>query len=196
MNHLAHCLLARQNPEWIVGNMVADHVRGRVSDLPYSAGIRTGIAQHRLIDTFTDTHATVRAACELLHPTQHKFAPIVIDVCFDYFLARHWSLFAADIALPEFGTAVCQALIAHENILPEPLKKRLPLMVAHNFLTTYQTTEGMFMAFRNIAKRATFDTNLAQAVADVLAHETALETHFLTYFPLLQTHCQEKMEVF
>lgn len=196
MNHLAHCFLAQQNPDWIVGNMVADYVRGSVRELPYSATVKTGIAQHRTIDTFTDTHAIVHRACELLHPTQRKFAPIVVDVCFDYFLARHWSAFSPDIALPDFGRQVCDALLANTDILPEPLQKRLPLMVAHNFLTTYQTTEGMYMAFRNIAKRSSFATNLAEAVNDVLAHETALEQHFLQFFPELQQHCAANIIVF
>jgi acyl carrier protein phosphodiesterase len=196
MNHLAHCFLAQQNPDWIVGNMVADYVRGSVRELPYSPTVKTGIAQHRTIDTFTDTHAIVRSACELLHPTQRKFAPIVVDVCFDYFLARHWSAFSPDCPLPDFGRQVCAALLANKDILPEPLQKRLPLMVTHNFLTTYQTTEGMYMAFRNIAKRSSFETNLAEAVNDVLAHETALENHFLQFFPELQQHCAENIIIF
>jgi acyl carrier protein phosphodiesterase len=176
-----------------VGNMVADHVRGSVRELPYNDGIRAGITQHRIIDAYTDTHLIVRQACEVLRPTQQKFAPIVVDVCFDYFLARHWHSFAPDISLDDFGRDVCAALQQCADILPEPLKTRLPLMTEHNFLTTYKTTDGMVRAFRNIAQRSTFANHLDQAVNDVLTHETALEAHFLAFFPELTAHINAKM---
>jgi acyl carrier protein phosphodiesterase len=187
MNHLAHCFLARQQNDWIVGNMVADYARGRVDALPYSAAIRTGIAMHRHIDSFTDNHAVVRAAYAVLHPTQHKYAPIVIDVCFDYFLAKHWHNYSPETPLPEFSRRVCAALQTHVADLPAPLRERLPRMTAHNFLTTYADRRGMDYAFANLARRSQFTTNFLQATDEVLQHETVLEQHFLQFFPDLQT---------
>ena len=189
MNHLAHCFLARHHPDWMVGNLVADYARGKVANLPYPTEIRAGIAQHRCIDSFTDSHAVVQQACKVLHATQHKFAPIVIDVCFDFFLARHWDTFCNEMTLADFGHQACAALVAREALLPEPLQRRLPIMTAHNFLTTYQTTEGMYLAFNNIMRRTHLATNLSNAVEDVLANEVFLENCFLSFFPTLQAHC-------
>ena len=55
MNFLAHLYLSGDDEEQIVGNFIADHVKGKAIE-SYSDGIRAGIMLHREIDVFTDSH--------------------------------------------------------------------------------------------------------------------------------------------
>ncbi len=55
MNHLAHLFLAGDSAESLIGNLSGDFVKGILGDR-FSPGIREGIAQHRSIDAFTDSH--------------------------------------------------------------------------------------------------------------------------------------------
>jgi acyl carrier protein phosphodiesterase len=186
LNHLAHAYLGRTDNDWIIGNFVADYARGAVEQMPYSPAIKTGIAMHRAIDAFTDTHRTVHSACALLHSTQHKYAPIVIDVCFDYFIATNWTHYSPTVSLTDFSRHVCNVLQNSEPILPEPLQKRLPAMTKNNFLTHYAKYDGLQFAFESLAKRTRFDNSLLTALADFKKHETALNSYFQAFFPELE----------
>ncbi len=65
MNLLAHALLSPADPGILIGNLTADWIKGRARNaLPRD--LRAGIALHRQIDAFTDTHALVEQCSELL----------------------------------------------------------------------------------------------------------------------------------
>ena len=186
MNHLAHCFLARTSPELVVGNMVADHVRGLIDALPYSEGIRAGIAMHRHIDTFTDTHPLVHAAASLLRPTQGKYAGIAVDVAFDYLLATTWHTYSPEMHLDTFSRWVCGVLSDHTAILPQPLAEGVPYMVRDNFLVQYASRVGMDRSFVSIVRRSSFPSALLSATDDILKHEAALRELFVPFFEALQ----------
>lgn len=63
MNYLAHAYLSFGNPEILMGNMISDFVKGKTK-FDYPVGIQKGIALHRMIDNFTDTHAATKEAKE------------------------------------------------------------------------------------------------------------------------------------
>jgi acyl carrier protein phosphodiesterase len=63
MNYLAHLYLAGLDHELIIGNFIADSVKGKQIDL-FSEGIRKGIVQHRQIDMFTDAHPIIERGKE------------------------------------------------------------------------------------------------------------------------------------
>ena len=191
MNHLAHFYLARPDPELMVGAIVADYARGEVAALPYTEGIKKGIALHRFIDTFTDNHAAVRRMTELLHPTQHKYAPIVVDVCFDYFLATDWARYAPDCTLAAFSKSVCAILLQYEAVLPTPLQARLPKMVANNFLVHYNSYDGLRYAFESIHKRTSFASALLTATDDFVRLQPEMQVAFDVFFAELRSACRE-----
>lgn len=192
MNHLAHAYLARENDDLIVGNFIADYARGAVDNLSYPEGIKEGIAMHRAIDTFTDSHEAIHTACAMLHASHHKYAPIVIDVCFDYFIAEIWHELLPQKTLHQFSTDVCNALHARHALLPPTLQKRLPSMIANNFLTHYRHYDGLTFAFESLARRTTFDHNLGKAVDDFKAHQAELKAIFEVFFPQLVAHIAKK----
>src|SRR5690242_14634083 len=67
MNHLAHLFLAAPTAESLIGNLAGDFVKGRIGDR-FPPAIADGIAQHRRIDAFTDSHPSVAAFRRVLIP--------------------------------------------------------------------------------------------------------------------------------
>ena len=90
MNYLAHFLLSKQNEALIVGNFIADDVKGN-QYRKYPESIQQGILMHREIDTFTDNHPTVSNSKNLIRKYQKKYTPVVIDIFYDYFLASNFN---------------------------------------------------------------------------------------------------------
>jgi len=65
MNFLSHLYLAGDSEGLIIGNFIADSVKG--SDYKnYSKSIQQGIILHRAIDTFTDSHEIVEQSKQRL----------------------------------------------------------------------------------------------------------------------------------
>ena len=58
MNYLAHFHLSNNDKNLIIGNYIADDVKGKAY-LNYPTEIQHGIILHRKIDAFTDTHQIV-----------------------------------------------------------------------------------------------------------------------------------------
>ena len=89
MNYLAHLFLAGTHPEMILGNFIADHVKG--SDvLNYSENTRKGISMHRAIDTFTDQHPVVKQSISRLRTDFRKYSGVIVDMYYDHYLSAHW----------------------------------------------------------------------------------------------------------
>ena len=59
MNFLAHLYLSKNNKNILIGNFIADAVKGKKYK-DYSKEIQTGILLHREIDNFTDNHTVVK----------------------------------------------------------------------------------------------------------------------------------------
>ena len=93
MNYLAHFFLSNNDENLIIGNYIADDVKGKAY-LKYSSEIQKGILLHRKIDDFTDNHNVVDNSKSLIRHHQNKFTPVVMDVFYDYFLANNWSTYS------------------------------------------------------------------------------------------------------
>ena len=90
MNFLAHIYLSGSDPDILLGNFMADQIKGR--DLSsYGHNVRNGIILHRMIDHFTDTHVVSGEARAILRPSMGKYAGVVLDVFYDHFLATKWN---------------------------------------------------------------------------------------------------------
>ena len=89
MNFLAHLFLSGEPGELMVGNFIADSVKGNAMN-DFSEGIQKGIILHRAIDTFTDSHNEMQKSKERLRPRYKKYAPVITDIFYDHFLAVNW----------------------------------------------------------------------------------------------------------
>ncbi len=65
MNFLAHLYLAGDSEPIILGNFLGDFVKGRLLQ-QFEPSILKGIALHRNIDSFTDSHYVVKESKHLI----------------------------------------------------------------------------------------------------------------------------------
>jgi len=197
MNYLAHLLLAEDTPESLIGNFLGDFVKGTLEGQKncYSEGILKGIRTHRHIDSFTDSHSIYRNSKRRISANQRHCSGIVIDVCYDHFLSRHWTRFS-ESSLNEFIAKVYRILHNHQELLPQKLQNVLPRMIAENWLGTYQHSEGVGLTLTRISRRLRRQNSLATAQDDFLLHYDELERDFLAFFPALLTYTEQNRHSF
>jgi acyl carrier protein phosphodiesterase len=180
MNFLAHLYLSGTNHELMIGNFIADMLRGK-QIFEYEKGILDGIKLHKQIDEFTDEHPLVRECVELIKPSQGRYATVVVDIMFDHFLGKNWEVYHNE-TLSDFASYVYSVMDDNYVILPERFQKMLPKMKEQNWLYQYQYISGMEKAFEGISRRANFDSNMAFAADDFLTNYDALEQNFKEFF--------------
>jgi acyl carrier protein phosphodiesterase len=78
MNYLAHSFLSGDSVPILIGNFIADAVKGRQIN-KYDSEIKKGIVIHRQIDTFTDSHHLVKKSKNRLSPEYGKVAGIIME---------------------------------------------------------------------------------------------------------------------
>jgi acyl carrier protein phosphodiesterase len=186
LNYLAHLFLAGSDPELILGNFIADHVKG--SDvLKYSANIRQGIAMHRAIDTFTDKHPVVKQSINRLRDDFHKYAGVIVDMYYDHYLSAHWSEYS-DTDLLSFTEVRYTILNKFHDIIPSRSARLLFYMEKQNWLLSYGTFDGMQQAFNGMSRRTTFESKMELAVVNLRASYSEFENEFRQFFPELQEY--------
>jgi acyl carrier protein phosphodiesterase len=181
MNYLAHLYLAKDSPESLLGGILGDFVKGAIGDR-YPLKIKRGIELHRTIDAYTDSHPTTRASRNLYSPSRRRFAGIIVDLCYDHFLYRHWTSYT-DMALKPFISRVYHILTAHRTALPERLAAMVPVMVREDWLGSYQDLRGVEKALNRLSVRVTNGTRLTGAMEEIKLHYHRLEENFLIFFP-------------
>lgn len=184
MNYLAHLFLAGNTPHIIIGNFIADHVKGSYI-LNYAPQIQQGIIMHRQIDTFTDSNSLVKQNIEKLRPHFHKYAGVVSDMYYDHFLSKNWNKFS-NVPIEDFSQEKYDMLQAEKNIFPERSQKLLYYMSLNNWLVGYASFEGLQSAFNGIAKRTPFVSNMEHATEVLKADYEFFESNFFSYFPVLE----------
>ena len=184
MNFLAHAYLSNNQHNIIIGNFLADFLRGRKAVEKLPKAIQQGIVIHRKIDKFTDKHPIVKKGVKRLKPTQGGYASVIIDVLYDYFLVKNWSSFSPT-ALPAFTADIYSHLEKEILLFPKSLQKRLPLMITNDWLIRYGDIDGLKFTFSKMSDRTSFEDNFHLATDDLLRFEEEFNEEFLTFFPEL-----------
>ncbi len=186
MNYLAHVFLSQQSPEAMLGAVLGDFVKGPVGT-DYPPAIREAILLHRHIDRYTDAHPLHHASRALISPARRRFAPVLIDIFYDHFLARHWTDYSA-VPLSQFAQQVYAVLLANRSSLPERLQRAAPQMAASDWLNAYAGLAGIDAALNGIARRLGRYPRAAVligAVEELERHYVDFEQQFRDYFPQL-----------
>ncbi len=187
MNLLAHALLS-PDPGILVGNLTADWIKGRARHaLP--PDLRAGIALHRQIDTFTDTHALFEQCSNLLSHRWHRYAPVLVDIFFDHVLSCEWPRYSP-IPRETFIHATYAALRPHLHLLPTRAQYAANALLADDWLTCYATLDGIALSLSRLSHRLHHGIELAPSVADFLTHRNAFTRAFNEFFPQLRQHLE------
>lgn len=192
MNYLAHVYLSGDNEDLLIGNFIADAVKGKAMD-DFSNGVREGIVLHRAIDDFTDHHPRHRESRQRLHPRYGHYAGVMIDIYYDHFLARNWSNYS-QIDLLDYTQSVYAILEKNTAILPERINFMLRYMIPQNWLLNYANFDGIQKVFRGMANRTKFDSQMENGVEDLQASYAEFEAEFTSFFPELQEFVRNKIE--
>lgn len=188
MNFLAHLYLSGNNEAIMLGNFIADSLRKK-QWYAYPQEVITGIKLHHSIDYFTDKHPIVEQSKARLRVSQHKYAPVVVDILYDHFLSANFQHYA-QTSIETYAQQVYNILKTNYNALPKAMQDMLPFMVKHNWLVAYGTKEGLQNVFNGMSKRASFKNNMALAVTDLYKNYAAFMAEFNAFFPELKSHCQ------
>jgi acyl carrier protein phosphodiesterase len=185
MNFLAHLYLSGEDPEIMVGNFIGDFVRGRNVYDQFNYNIALGIELHRQIDEFTDSHPVVLESKKRLRAKYRHYAPVIVDVFYDHFLAMHWPSLHPH-PLPDFATYAYAQLEKHEAILPERVLQMMPYMIQGNWLVNYAKTEGIHRALSGMSRRTPYESKMDEAVHDLEKYYEEFDKEFLLFFPELK----------
>jgi len=181
MNFLGHFYLSGDNEGLIIGNFIADFVKGR-SYLDYPAHIAEGIRMHREIDAFTDSHATFRLSKSRLWDKYRHYAAVIVDMYYDHYLAANFNQYHPK-NLSQFTRETYELLERNVSDLPGISKSLLHNMKKYDWLFNYRYLEGIDRSLIGMSKRTRFRSNLEQAIHELKTHYNIFEQDFKSFFP-------------
>jgi acyl carrier protein phosphodiesterase len=140
LNFLAHLYLSADDPEALVGNLVADFVKGPDLDT-LSPGVMAGVRQHRAVDAFTDRHPVVQRSIGRIAKDWGWFSGIIIDVYYDHVLALDWVRYS-DTPLRTFADRVYNLLRESAAFIPDSEREHALRFVEADRLMSYAIPDG------------------------------------------------------
>lgn len=191
MNYLAHMYLSGEDDELMIGNFIADGVKGKRMER-YPEGIRDGIILHRQIDSFTDNHEISAGLRSDLSFAFGKYAAVVVDMYYDHFLAANWSAYS-DEPLRGFTERNYAVLARNFSLLPGKSRRILPFMMKSNWLMAYAGFEGLDRAFRGMARRTPFESGMEQAVEVLKKKYGVYQSAFESFFPDVIAYVNQRL---
>ncbi len=186
MNFLAHAFLSGEEEDLLFGNFIADAVKGKQQER-YAPGIARGIRLHRLIDTYTDTHAVVAQTNARLRLKYKKYAPVVSDMYFDHFLASQFEKYAQE-PLEVYTKRIYTSINQRFELMPPRMQAFFPHMMRHNWLLSYAAIEGIGEALRGMSRRTTFVSGMETAADELQENYMVYAADFAAFFPELQAY--------
>ena len=193
MNFLAHIYLSGDDDDIKIGNFLGDFVKGRLNKLTntqFSSGVINGMALHREIDFFTDTHPIVKQSIDRLQPKYHKVSGIIVDMFYDHILAKKFYQYSS-ISLPEYSQLFYDLLENRKGEIPPEMDRMVKSMISRNWLMGYSTYEGIEWALKGISQRLSFDSGIGEATEELRRDYALYEAEFQLFFPEMILHCQK-----
>ena len=192
MNILAHLYLSKSNKNILIGNFIADAVKGKKHG-NYIKEIQAGILLHREIDFFTDNHPVTKKSKRRLNPRYRHYKGVIIDILYDHFLAKNWSNYS-EIPLELYADNIYSFLTENKDSFPEELQKLLPFMIQYNWLVNYASLEGIERVLGGMNKRTKGISKMDLAIEDLKLNYVEFEEDFTIFFKDLALFVEEKTD--
>jgi acyl carrier protein phosphodiesterase len=186
MNFLAHLYLSGKEEDVIVGNFVADAVKGN-SLHNFPEGMERGIRLHREIDHFTDQHPVFRTSKSRLSANYRMYAGVIVDLYYDHFLAKFWTDFS-DENLQQLVARTYFLLVRRFHLLPPRSRRILPYMITQNWLVGYRDLNVLQKVFNGMSRRTSHPSGMENAIQDLKADYSLYENEFRAFFPEIIQH--------
>ncbi|MEE4662094.1 MAG: ACP phosphodiesterase [Halieaceae bacterium] len=189
MNYLAHFHLAWPDENLIVGGLEGEFFKGPLPG-KLTPCLQAGVRLHRAIDGFTDRHPTLAGARAAFPAGSRRYAGILMDLAFDYFLSRHWSRFS-DIPLDAFSEHIYQTLTERESSLSPAGQRMAQRLREYRVLTVYRNWEAVPETAARLGGRLRRANPLQDSQRLLEPLRDKLEQSFLSFYPALQQFSKE-----
>lgn len=184
MNYLAHLHLAFRAKSSLLGNMMADYVKGDPQNR-YSDAVVAGIRMHRRVDVITDTHPLVKEARLLFPDVYRRVAPITLDVFWDHFLSLHWQQFEPELPLTQFITQTRQLIEPQLWQTPEKFQELNEYLWSQSWLIRYADKAYIAQTLKGMARRRPRLSALEGSFCVLESHYDQLSAIFWRFYPEL-----------
>lgn len=197
MNYLAHAFLAGDNPKLQLGGLLGDFCKGPIDNWPFEQDLKFGVAHHRAIDAHSDHLPSFKQCAQLLGPRFRRTGGIVVDICFDHFLSRHWQRYST-LPMRVFADQLYQEMNsldeAQAAALPDSFKRFRQRSQAADLFMIYGELATIEVALERVAQRFRQPQLMAGAFAEVEKNYQALEESFHPCFVELQQWSLERLQ--
>ena len=180
MNFLAHLYLSGNDEQIMIGNFIADSVKGSAYN-NYPEGIKRGILLHRAIDFYSDNHPVFLKSVERLRPGYRKYAGVIVDIFYDHFLAKNWKEYSQK-PLEQYASEVHSLMLKNVLLMPAKSLMFLKYAMRTNRLVSYATHEGIGEVLYGMSRRTTFKSNMELAIKDLKDGYPLFENEFREFF--------------
>lgn len=194
MNYLAHIYLSGKEPQVILGNFMADSIKGNQYK-NYPKQIQKGILLHRHIDSTTDAHPSFRNSTKRLHANYGHYSGIIVDIFYDHFLAKNWNDYET-ISLEEFANKSYQLFKKNHALLTLQTQYMLPYMVKNNWFYNYQYLEGIADTLTGMNRRTKNKSGMDKATYELMEYYEEFEADFRVVFQTLMQRSEKFIKYF
>lgn len=194
MNFLAHLYLSGNNNEVLIGNFIADAVKGKKAILQFPEQVQKGIIIHRDIDFYMDTHPIVKQGMSRLRENYPKFSGVIMDIFYDHFLAKNWVNYSK-IDLEKFTHQVYKTVGDNKELLVGKAKMMYPYMKRDNWLLSYQTVDGIQVILERMTKRIDNKVLLNKSVTELQNHYQEYDEEFTRFFDEIYIYLKSKYDL-
>ncbi len=174
-------MLAEPTVESRVGNLLGDFARG-VNQHSLTADVLQGLINHRRVDQFTDQHPQVLQMKRSFTTQRRRFAGIALDVLFDHYLLKHWSLYSKQ-PKQQVVNDLYRDLLAGQSMMPERMQQVTLRMIESDWFRAYETLDGVAYALERVAGRIRFGNNFGGVGEELALHYPQFETGFKQFLP-------------
>lgn len=192
MNFLGHIYLSGDDDQLIIGNFIADCVKGK-KYLDYPEGIQKGILLHRSIDSFTDNNIHIQQIKTLLRPTYKLYSGVVTDLFVDHYLASNWLNFSKK-PLKEYSEEVYKIFQLNYEILPAKIQGFLSNLIERNRLLSYSEISGVEEALMIMAYKTSLPGKSAEAIKILKGNYDELKTLSLQFITEVSSFTKTELE--
>ncbi|WP_299222884.1 acyl carrier protein phosphodiesterase [uncultured Aquimarina sp.] len=191
MNFLAHIYLSGDDQELKIGNFIADSVKGKKFN-QFPDRVQKGITLHRKIDSYTDSHPTVRESVLRLFPKYGHYSTVIVDILYDHYLAAYWSEYSKT-PLEIYVSNFYDLLQEYYEVLPKRVQDFLPYMLRDNWLLSYATIPGIGRILYQMNHRTKNRSKMNFAVVELEQYYNDFEREFRSFFEELELFTKNEM---
>ncbi|MDD1792743.1 ACP phosphodiesterase [Enterovibrio sp. ZSDZ42] len=194
MNYLAHLHVASRCDSQLMGNLLADFVKGKPDGI-YLPDTVDGIYLHRFVDGYIDALPQIKTCRALFPKALYRYSAIALDIFWDHALVKHWSAFH-DVPLHRFvhdAQASCQLSAKKEpNALPERFLFMSEKMWREQWIQSYADINTLPFVLERMSTRSPRMAPLADTASVLIAHQDQL----LDAFPTIYQHVLKAASTF